>query len=106
LLAAYREKLGGAGLRYVIFGHIGDSHLHANVLPRDMKEYETAKALYLELAALAVRLGGTISAEHGVGKLKKKLLALMYGPEGIEAMRRVRRALDPNGLLGRGTMFE
>jgi len=106
LLAAYREKLGGAGLRHVIFGHIGDSHLHANVLPRDMAEYERAKALYLELAALAVRLGGTISAEHGVGKLKKKLLALMYGPEGIAGMRRARLALDPQGLFGRGTMFD
>jgi D-lactate dehydrogenase (cytochrome) len=106
MLAAYRRALDGAGLRYVLFGHIGDDHLHANVLPRDMAEYRRARALYLELARLAVRLGGTVSAEHGIGKLKKQFLELMYGPEGIEQMRRVKRALDPQCLLGRGTMFD
>jgi D-lactate dehydrogenase (cytochrome) len=106
MIAAYRRLLGGAELRYVIFGHIGDGHLHANVLPRDLDEYRKARALYLELAALAIRLGGTVSAEHGIGKLKKPFLELMYGPAGIEEMRRVKRALDPQCLLGRGTMFD
>jgi len=71
-----------------------------------MKEYARAKELYLELARKAVALGGTVSAEHGIGKLKKPFLEIMYGPEGVEEMRRVKRALDPAGILGPGTLFD
>jgi D-lactate dehydrogenase (cytochrome) len=105
-LAEHRRLLGDAGLSYLIFGHIGDAHLHANVLPRDMDEYRKARAIYEKLALWAVSRGGTISAEHGVGKLKKTLLESMYGPAGIEEMRNVKRALDPKRLLQRGTMFD
>jgi FAD/FMN-containing dehydrogenase len=52
-----------------------------------------------------VRLDGTISAEHGVGKLKRELLATMYGEAGIRGMLDVKRCFDPGLLLGRGTMF-
>ena len=50
-------------------------------------------------------MGGTISAEHGLGKEKAHLLSLQYGPEYIEAMTQVKRRLDPDRLLGRGTLF-
>ncbi len=106
MLAIYRRFLeaGFAG-RYVIFGHLGDAHVHVNILPASAPEFERGKALMVELAREAVRLGGTVSAEHGLGKRKAGLLELMYSPAGIEAMRAVKRRLDPEWLLGQGTLF-
>jgi FAD/FMN-containing dehydrogenase len=106
MLAFYRrhleERFPG---QYVIFGHIGDAHVHVNVLPRSGEESERAQALMLEFAREAVRLGGTVSAEHGLGKRKAHLLEVQYAPEHIEAMRAVKRRLDPRWILGRGTLF-
>ena len=98
-------SLGRTALEYVIFGHIGDNHLHVNILPRSMEEYAVGRRLYLDWARQVIRMGGTISAEHGVGKLKTQLLAEMYGPEGIEQMRAVKRLFDPEFLLNRGNLF-
>ena len=106
MLDVYRRALEAdfAG-RYVIFGHLGDAHVHVNILPSTAAEFERGKALMVELAREAVRLGGTVSAEHGLGKRKAPLLALMFSPGEIEAMRAVKRRLDPQWLLGRGTLF-
>lgn len=106
MLAIYRRALEGefAG-RYVIFGHLGDAHVHVNLLPATAPEFERGKAIMGELAKDAVRLGGTVSAEHGLGKRKAALLNLMYSPAEIEAMRAVKRRLDPKWLLGQGTLF-
>jgi D-lactate dehydrogenase (cytochrome) len=104
-LNLYHGGLDAAGLEYVIFGHIGNSHLHVNVLPRSLGEYDVAKALYLDWARRIVRMGGTVSAEHGVGKFKVALLREMFGEEGIAEMRRVKRVFDPGGLLNRGNLF-
>jgi FAD/FMN-containing dehydrogenase len=90
--------------QYVIFGHIGDAHLHANILPSGEAEAARARNLMLDFAREAVRLGGTVSAEHGLGKRKKSLLGLQYSPEELSAMREVKRRLDPLWLLGRGTL--
>jgi D-lactate dehydrogenase (cytochrome) len=106
MVETYHDLLGKAKLSYVIFGHLGENHLHVNVLPADMQEYARAKQLYLQLATKAVELGGTVSAEHGIGKLKKKFLEIMYGADGLEEMRSVKRALDPDALLGPGTLFD
>jgi FAD/FMN-containing dehydrogenase len=91
--------------RYVIYGHIGDAHVHVNMLPATEKEADTAAALLKEFAQQAVALGGTVSAEHGLGKRKASLLSLQYAPEHIRAMMEVKRRFDPHGLLGRGTIF-
>jgi FAD/FMN-containing dehydrogenase len=106
MMGIYRERLDEdfAG-RYVIFGHIGDAHVHVNLMPASAEEYERGKALLWELAAEAVRLGGTVSAEHGVGKRKSALLRLQFSAEEIEAMKAVKRRLDPAWLLGRGNVF-
>ena len=61
--------------------------------------------VYDELMALAVRHRGTVSAEHGIGKIKKKYLHDMYGEEAIAAIRSVKTALDPQGLLNAGNLF-
>jgi FAD/FMN-containing dehydrogenase len=93
-------------MRSVCFGHIGDSHLHLNLLPKDQPELAEARALYFELARAAVAMGGSVSGEHGIGRLKKAHLALMVPPEVIEGWRRLKRAVDPAGVLGRGVMFD
>lgn len=95
-----------AGIKYVAYGHFGDCHLHLNMLPKDNAEYATGKGIYLELCRKAVAFGGTVSAEHGIGKLKKEYLKLMYSEEGIEEMRKVKRYLDPENLLNTGNLFD
>ncbi|MBZ5659797.1 MAG: FAD-binding oxidoreductase [Acidobacteriia bacterium] len=95
------EKFRG---RYVIFGHIGDAHLHVNILPAKEESAQAAEIL-LEFARKAVALGGTVSAEHGLGKRKAHLLPIQFSRQEIEAMRDVKRRLDPAWILGRGTLF-
>jgi FAD/FMN-containing dehydrogenase len=104
MLAYYRQRLEEEFPgRYVIFGHIGDAHVHVNLFS-DPANPQQATALLREFARRAVELGGTVAAEHGVGKRKAHLLGLQYAPEHLEAMRAVKRRFDPNGILGRGTM--
>ncbi|MGI9054647.1 MAG: FAD-binding oxidoreductase [Pyrinomonadaceae bacterium] len=105
-LRFYKQKLDESGLDYVIFGHIGDNHLHANILPKNETEARKAKHLYGRFIAQAVMLGGTISAEHGIGKLKSKYLNVMYGERFLSEMAELKKAFDPNGILGRGNMFD
>jgi FAD/FMN-containing dehydrogenase len=91
--------------QYVIFGHIGDAHLHVNILPRSESEVARGRELMLEFARKAVALGGTVAAEHGVGKRKAHLLAVMYTPQQLAAMIEVKLRFDPGNLLGRGNLF-
>ncbi len=106
MLKIYRETLDREfPSQYVIFGHIGDAHLHVNVLPTNDEEWKRASELMTELARQAVALGGTVSAEHGLGKRKRHLLEIQYTPGQIEKMKEVKRRLDPNWLLGPGTLF-
>jgi D-lactate dehydrogenase (cytochrome) len=102
----YRQKLNESELGYVIFGHIGDNHLHANILPKTDDEAAKAKHLYGRFIAQAIMFGGTISAEHGIGKLKSKYLYVQYGERYLNEMAELKRAFDPNGILGRGNMFD
>jgi len=106
MLAFYRERLDRElPGHYLIFGHIGDAHVHVNMMPATQAEADTATGLLREFAAHAVSLGGTVSAEHGLGKRKAKLLELQYSQEEIEVMRQMKRRLDPQWLLGKGTLF-
>lgn len=105
-LKFYKQKLNESGLDYVIFGHIGDCHLHANILPKTDDEAIKAKHLYGRFVAQAVMLGGTVSAEHGIGKLKKSYLHTMFGERYLNEMAELKRAFDPNGILNRGNIFE
>jgi D-lactate dehydrogenase (cytochrome) len=76
-----------------------------NLRPREQREYDAGKELYAAWADEVIGMGGTISAEHGVGKLKRELLARMYGSRGIEEMRAVKRFFDPAGILGARNLF-
>jgi D-lactate dehydrogenase (cytochrome) len=94
------------GMQYIIYGHAGNSHIHLNMLPKSREEYETGLKLYDKICSEAVRLGGTVSAEHGIGKAKTKHLVEMYGIENVKKMAEVKKVLDPNFILGRGNIFE
>jgi FAD/FMN-containing dehydrogenase len=105
MLAHYRLRLDAEFPgRYVIFGHIGDAHVHVNLFS-DPADPRRASDLLLEFAHHAVELGGTVSAEHGLGKRKAHLLEIQYTVEQLEAMRALKRRLDPGNILGRGTLW-
>lgn len=106
ILRTYKARLGRAvGDNYVIFGHIGDAHLHINTFSDTPEQFAAAKAVTTELARDAVALGGTVGAEHGLGKRKAHLLEIQYLPAEIEAMRAVKRRFDPGWILGQGTLL-
>jgi len=105
LFRLYRDTLRSSGLRYTIFGHIGDNHVHVNILPRDDGEGAHARELYVQFLKHAAAVGGTLSAEHGVGKLKRDYLRLFYSDDQLREMAALKRTLDPNGILGRGNIF-
>lgn len=107
IIRIYRTTLDrDLGIPYVMYGHIGDAHLHINTFPATKEQHARAKSVLDDLARPVVELGGTVGAEHGLGKRKAHLLSIQYAPEHIEAMRAVKRRLDPQWLLGRGTLFE
>jgi FAD/FMN-containing dehydrogenase len=106
IIRIYRQALDrDLRLPYVIYGHVGDAHLHINTFPASKAEFERAKAVLDDLAKPVVELGGTVGAEHGLGKRKAHLLPVQYAPDVIEAMRSVKRRFDPQWLLGRGNLF-
>ncbi|MCX6177976.1 MAG: FAD-binding oxidoreductase [Chlorobiales bacterium] len=101
----YCESCEQQGFVYIIFGHIGNAHVHLNILPRNREEFLQAKALYRKFIAKALALGGTLSAEHGIGKLKAEYLIEMYHERGIQEMVRVKKYLDPFLVLNRGNLI-
>jgi D-lactate dehydrogenase (cytochrome) len=105
LFRLYKETLQSSGMRYTIFGHIGDNHVHVNILPRDDDEGARARALYVEFLKYAASVGGTLSAEHGVGKLKRDYLHFFYNDQQLREMVALKKAFDPNGILGRDNIF-
>jgi len=106
ILAVYRRVLTqNFGDKFVMFGHIGDAHVHTEVLPETQQEWKRATDIAVDLAKEVVAMGGTVGAEHGLGKRKAHLLSLQYNPAEIEAMRSVKRRFDPQQLLGQGNLF-
>jgi hypothetical protein len=106
VMKMYNEGMEENKLDGVIFGHIGNNHLHVNIIPKDMDEYEKGKELFLIWAEKIAAMGGAVSAEHGVGKLKVPFLKKMYTEEEINEMRKLKKIFDPSQILNRGTIFE
>jgi len=106
-LALYREAFERRGLHYAIWGHISDGNLHPNLIPHSLQDVERGREALREMARGVIALRGAPLAEHGVGRsaLKQEFLREMYGDEGIEQMRAVKRALDPDAKLARGVLF-
>lgn len=104
MMRFYRRELSESGLKFVMFGHLGDNHLHINLLPGP-GDIDQAKSTYDRLVDKILEWGGTVSAEHGVGKLKKSYFAKMIGPQALDELRKIKQALDPENLLGRGNIL-
>ena len=102
----YTSILEGAGLEWVAFGHIGNNHIHINIIPRSLKEMKEGLLIYREFAKKAVDLGGTISAEHGIGKIKKEFFSIMFSDTKLKEMKAVKNALDPGCMLNPGNVLE
>ncbi|QGU96363.1 FAD-binding protein [Clostridium bovifaecis] len=105
VMKLYNSSLEEAGLDSVIFGHIGNNHLHVNIIPKDMTEYNKGKELYSFWAEKVISMGGTVSAEHGIGKLKNHLLKKMFGESGIKEMAALKTLFDSENRLNRGNLF-
>ncbi len=97
----YRLKIG-------TFGHMGDGNLHPTFLTdeRNQDEMHRVEEAFREIFDEAIRLGGTITGEHGIGLAKKSILPKFAGDAAMRVMRELRRALDPNGILNPGKMFD
>jgi len=107
LLTIYETGFGARGLDAAIWGHISDGNLHPNVIPRSFADVKAGKEAILDFGREAIRLGGAPLAEHGVGRnsVKQQLLELLYGKDGINAMRAVKDAIDPDWKLAPGVLF-
>jgi len=106
MICRQRREIEESSLTSATFGHIGDHHLHVNLLPKDDAEAATAKELLLRWLREGTAHGASFSAEHGVGKLKAKLFAATVDPAYLQEMRATKAALDPAGILGRGNILE
>jgi len=97
------------GARPVPFGHLGDGNLHFNISqPADWAK-EDFLALWEEVTTaineVALSLGGSISAEHGIGRMKRHWMARIHSPEEIAAMRAIKAHFDPNGIMNPGKLL-
>jgi D-lactate dehydrogenase (cytochrome) len=102
----YSSRLTAAGLDHAIFGHVGNNHFHVNILPKDEGELARAKAIYKEFATALVARGGCVSAEHGIGRIKKAFLPVQYGDDTLATMRAAKRWLDPDWRLNPGVLID
>lgn len=95
-------------LRIGTFGHMGDGNLHPTFLTdeKNSAEMHRVEEAFKDIFNEAIRLGGTITGEHGVGVAKKSFLPKFAGNAQMRVMRELRRALDPNGILNPGKMFD
>jgi D-lactate dehydrogenase (cytochrome) len=116
LFAFYEEKAlefaaGRPGVHSALWGHVGDCHLHLNLLCETDDDPARAAAIYLELARKALSLGGALSAEHGVGKkmladeagTARPYLWYQYG-DAYQEIAETKRVFDPQGILNAGNM--
>lgn len=96
------------GLATPTFGHAGDGNLHVNIMfnREDKGHVRKAQKAVKALMQKVVQLGGAITGEHGIGLAKSPFLKLQHSVEEIDAMRAIKKALDPNGILNPGKIFE
>ncbi len=107
LLELYDTEFARRGLDAAVWGHVSDGNVHPNVIPRSYADVESGKEAILRFGRRVIDMGGCPLAEHGVGRnpIKQQLLEMLYGTDGIEQMRAVKRAIDPDWKLAPGVLF-
>lgn len=93
------------GLPYNMYGHIGNCHLHSNAMPRNPEQFQKALLFISKMIDRTIELAGTVSAEHGIGKIKKEYFKKMYGDSIINYMKNIKSILDTTNIFGNGTLF-
>ncbi|WP_285750282.1 FAD-linked oxidase C-terminal domain-containing protein [Lentzea sp. NBRC 105346] len=95
------------GLRIAVVGHAGDGNMHPTIVydPTSPAEFARAQKAFDDILAVGLALGGTVTGEHGIGKIKRDWLATEIGPVGLRVHRDIKRALDPENLFNPGSMF-
>lgn len=105
-ISSARALTAASGLdQAVIYGHAGNGHPHQNFLARDKSELATIEGVIEETLRVVLGLGGTVAAEHGIGKLKRRWLPLQMNVLQISMMTAVKRELDPEGILAPGNIL-
>jgi len=99
------EANGSGVSRLIRYGHIGNGHPHFNLIARNAAELERATAAAKNMAKMAVSLGGTAAAEHGLGKVKSEYLTWVHSPDVVALMRAMKAQMDPKGILAPGNLF-
>ncbi len=107
MMATIKDAAAKYSITIGTFGHAGDGNLHPTCLTdeRDLDEIQRVEEAYEVIFDKAIKLGGTISGEHGTGITKAKYLPKMVGPKAVEMMRRIKKAFDPEGRLNPGKIF-
>ncbi|MED4729449.1 FAD-linked oxidase C-terminal domain-containing protein [Aneurinibacillus migulanus] len=91
----------------VVFGHAGDGNLHPNIIcdKSDKEEMNRVEQAVAEIFTAAVELGGTLSGEHGIGTMKAPFMEMELGTVGLDMMKRIKEAWDPNNIMNPGKIF-
>ena len=107
LLAGIERIVAAHGVRCATFGHAGDGNLHPNLIfDRDDADAERLTRLVRdEIFQVALDLGGTVTAEHGIGSARREWLPIQHGEGAVAAMRAIKDALDPLGILNPGRVL-
>jgi FAD/FMN-containing dehydrogenase len=105
-VAMARHHAAEAGIAPgIVYGHLGNGHPHQNFVARDPGEVAAMEAVVERTLRDVIAMGGTVSAEHGIGKLKTRWLPLQLAPIQIHVMRAIKRELDPAGLFAPGNIL-
>jgi len=107
IILATKKDLEQLPIPMPLFGHVGDGNFHTILLfnPKDEKEIEAVKQINHRIVMRALEMEGTCTGEHGIGYGKKNYLSLEFGEDGIEVMKTIKKALDPNGIMNPGKVF-
>ncbi len=98
------DKLQSNNIEYLLFGHLGDCHLHFHLIPSN-KQDKKCLEIYNYLIDLSSELGGVYSAEHGTGKRKRNDFRKCYGNKAVEMVKKAKLAIDPHLILNKGNIF-